>query len=180
MSMESVVAFWKKVDKDSALQRQLDPKGGGIPALQSAESYDRVAAVAHGAGFDVTPEELRAAEVVKQFWMRVDEDDVLQGEIVAADSMPHDAAVALIHAAAKKRGFDVTPEQLVVVSRAQTQAAGARAKASEGELDEAQLASVVGGSLSLQYYYYYYYYRAPTAIGSSTFLGPAATPGGFG
>jgi hypothetical protein len=162
MSMDSVVSFWKKVDADAGLQRQLDPKGAGIPALQSPESLEWVSGVARKNGFQATSDEFRAAELIKQFWMKVDRDTSLQKELLPADSMKPHEALQLIHKVAKKSGYDVTPEQIDVVSRAQAQAAGAR------ELKDEELEAVAGGATLARYYYYYD--RPATAIGQQFFL----------
>ena len=162
MTMESVVSFWKKVDTDSALQRQLDPKGAGIPALQSPESLDWVSGVARKNGYQATSDEFRAAELIKQFWMKVDRDTSLQKELLPADSMKPHEALQLIHKVAKKSGYDVTPEQIDIISRAQAQATGAR------ELKDDELEAVAGGATLARYYYYYY--RAPSSVGQTAFL----------
>jgi predicted ribosomally synthesized peptide with nif11-like leader len=162
MSMESVVSFWKKVDTDAALQRHLDPKGEGIPALQSPESLEWVSGVARKNGFAASSDEFRAAELIKQFWMKVDRDSSLQKELLSADGMKPHEALQLIHRVAKKSGYDVTPEQIDVVSRAQAQAAGSR------ELKDDELEAVAGGMTATSYYYYYY--RAPGSIGQQFFL----------
>jgi hypothetical protein len=162
MSMEAVLSFWKALEHDSALQQKVDPQGTGID-LRTTRVVDMVTGIARSAGYDVHPDELRAAESVQQFWMRVDRDPDLQRQIMPAGELSRADAINLIHKVAQKSGFMFTADQLKVVSAARPQSAGSDkgdlVEAEAGaELNEAELASVAGGALNA-----YYYYRAPTA-----------------
>jgi hypothetical protein len=145
MSIQAVVAFWQKVQKDKRLQERLDPKAGIVPELHADSSLAELEGlnkIAREEGFDTTAEDFRAAEAVTRFWGRVAEDKGLQKKMIGAEGLERSEAVKFVFSTAMQAGFKFTIDQLDAISKAQIQAAGSRLG---GELSTEQLESVAGG-----------------------------------
>jgi hypothetical protein len=147
MSMEAVLAFWKRVESNTELQQRVQPGKGEVPKLHagvSAAELEGLAKIARQAGFDCTAEELRAAESVAGFWERVSSDEALQKSLLPAEGLPRAEAVSLVLGVANKSGFRFDLAQLDAVSKAKL-----RVKPkTKGELSDDQVEAVAGGTIT--------------------------------
>lgn len=130
MSLENVIAFWRKVQSDASLQAK---------ARAEASDAGRLVEIAAEAGCACTAAELMAADSVLRFWTEVAKDTGLQTQLQAAKNLDPSAAAQEVMRVASARGFSFTAEQMSVVTPA-VMAAGS------GDLDDASLSSVTGGA----------------------------------
>jgi predicted ribosomally synthesized peptide with nif11-like leader len=142
MSMDAVFAFWKRVDSDRDLKKRVEGAKAPQPAASAAQ-LEGLVAIARGAGFDCTAEELRAAESVSRFWERANHDEALQKSLAPADGLPRPEAIKLILGVANQAGFQFSLDQLDAITKAKV-AAGRG-----GQLDDDQLEAVAGGADAL-------------------------------